>query len=51
MSTIQDVRIAEKKVHAILNALKQVGADDPDNLTRELMTATDEYAKAVRELK
>jgi hypothetical protein len=51
MSTIQDVRAAEKKVNDILSALKRIGANDPENLAHELMSATDEYAKAVRELK
>lgn len=51
MSTIQDVRAAEKRVREILEALKQSGANNPENLNQKLMTATDEYAKAVRELK
>jgi len=51
MSTIQDVRAAEKKLHEILDALKKIGANDPENLTQQLSSASDEYAKAVRELK
>jgi len=51
MSTIQDVRVAERKVQEILNELKDAGANDPQNLTQKLMAASDEYAKAVRELK
>lgn len=51
MFSIQDVRAAEKKVLEILNALKKRGANDSENLTLELINATDEYAKAVRELK
>ena len=51
MSTIQDVREAEQKVQEILDALKKAKANDPQNLTQKLMSATDEYAKAVRELK
>jgi hypothetical protein len=50
MSTIQDVRAAEKKVQEILNALKQIGANDSENLTHELMRASEGYAKSVREL-
>ena len=41
MSTIQD----------LLDALKKLGANDPENLRQKLMTASDEYAKAVRELR
>ena len=51
MSTIEDVRAAEQKVQAILEALTKARANDPDNLRQELMCASDEYAKAVRELK
>ena len=51
MSTIQDVRVAAKKLQAILDALKNAGASDPQNLTQQLTSASEEYAKAVRELK
>lgn len=51
MSTIQDVRAAEKKVQNILDALKIAGASDPENLRQKLASASDEYAKAMRELK
>jgi hypothetical protein len=51
MSTIQDVRVAEQKVQELLAALKRLGADDPENIRQKLMSASDEYAKAVRELK
>lgn len=51
MSTIHDVRTAEEKLQAILKALKHAGADDPQNLTQQLTIASEEYAKAVRELK
>lgn len=50
MSTIHEVRMAEKQVQEILEALKKAGAQDPENLTQKLMQASDEYAKAVREL-
>lgn len=51
MSAIQDVRAAEEKLQAILEALKRKGARDPQNLTQKLVSASDEYAKGVRELK
>jgi hypothetical protein len=51
MSTIEEVRAAEKKVLEILDALKKAGAQDPNHLRTELKNATDEYARAVRELK
>lgn len=50
MSTIHEVRAAEKRVRAVLDALKTVDAQDPDNLRDEVKNATDEYARAVREL-
>lgn len=51
MSTIQEVRAAEQKVREIYEELQKTSARDPENLTQKLMTATDEYAKVVRELK
>lgn len=51
MSTIQDVRAAEKKVQEIVDALKNASAGDPENLRQKLVSASDEYARAVRELK
>jgi len=50
VSTIEEVRAAEKRVQEILDALKKTGAQDPNHLSNELMNATDEYARAVREL-
>jgi len=50
MSTIQDVRAAEKKVQEVLDALKKADAQDPNHLGVELRNATDEYARAVRGL-
>jgi hypothetical protein len=50
MSTINEVREAEKRVQEVLDALKKAGAQDPNNLGDELRKATDEYARAVREL-
>ena len=51
MSTIEEVRAAEEKVQELLDALKKAGASDPNDLSAKLKNATDEYAKAVRELK
>lgn len=51
MSTISEVRAAEKRVQEIVEALKQAGAQDPNHLLTELQQATDQYAKAVRELR
>lgn len=51
MSTIQEVKAAEQKVREIYDALRKTGAEDPQNLMQKLMSATDDYAKAVRELK
>jgi len=50
VSTIEEVRAAEKKVQEVLEALKKAGAQDPNHLSDELKNATDEYARAVREL-
>ena len=50
MSTIEEVRAAEKRVQKVLDALKKAGAEDPSHLSDELKNATDDYAKAVREL-
>jgi predicted Zn-dependent protease len=50
MSTIEEVRKAEKRVQEVLEALKKASAQDPNHLSAELMNATDDYARAVREL-
>jgi hypothetical protein len=50
MSTIQEARAAEQKVQMTLDALKMAGAQDPNHLADELLNATHEYARAVREL-
>jgi hypothetical protein len=50
MSTIEEVRAAEKKVQEVLEALKKASAQDPNHLGIELKNATDDYARAVREL-
>ena len=51
MSTIEEVRAAEKKVQEVLEALKEAGAQDPSQLSTDLQNATDEYARVVRELR
>jgi len=38
-------------VKEVLEALKKTDAEDPDHLRIQLQNATDEYARAVRELK
>jgi len=50
MSTIEEVRAAEKRVEKVLEALQRAGAQDLNHLSNELGNATDEYARAVREL-
>ena len=50
MSTIEEVREAEKRVEKVLEALKRTGAQDPNHLSDELRNATVEYARAVREI-
>jgi hypothetical protein len=50
MSTIEEVRTAEKKVQEVLDALRKVGTQDPNDLSTDLRNATDDYARAVREL-
>jgi len=50
MSTIEQVKAAEKRVKTALEALKKAPADCPSHLADELAKATDEYARLVREL-
>lgn len=53
MSTIGEVRAAEKRVKDALDALKEANVRDQnlqDRLGAELKSATDEYSKAVLEL-
>lgn len=51
MSTIEEVRAAETKVQEVWDALKKAEVEDLNHLSDELRKATDEYARAVRELK
>jgi len=50
MSTIEEVRAAETRVQSVLDVLKKAGSQDPNQLSDELKKATDDYARAVREL-
>ncbi len=51
MTTIERVREAEKKLQDILRELKSKSMDGPDELHERLAKATDEYVKAVADLK
>jgi len=51
ISTIEEVRAAEKKVQKVLDAPKKADARDAGDLSADLTKATDEYAKVVRELR
>jgi hypothetical protein len=50
MSTIDEVREADKKVQEVLEALKKARAEEQDQLGMQLRQATDDYTKAIREL-
>lgn len=50
MSTIDELRAAEKRVQEITEAIKRAAAEDQDRLGIELQKATDEYARLIREL-
>src|SRR5271169_5490513 len=50
VSTIEDVRAAEKRVQQLVYALRQAPAHDPNRLADDLREASDEYAKVVHEL-
>ncbi|HXJ89253.1 MAG TPA: hypothetical protein VMS18_20720 [Candidatus Binatia bacterium] len=51
MSTIQEVRAAEKKVQVILRELRKTDLTNRDDLHERLAQATDEYVNAVSELR
>ena len=51
MSTIDDVRAAEKKMRKMLDTLKDAQPQDRDRLQIELRKLSDDYAKAIREPK
>ena len=51
MSSIQEVQAAEKKVQAVLRELRKTDLTSRDDLHQQLARATDEYVKAIAELK
>jgi hypothetical protein len=51
MSTLEEVRAAEKRMRELFDRLKHADAADADNLTAQLKQATDDYAKAIRALR
>ena len=51
MASIQEVQVAEKKVQAVLRELKKADLTSRDDLHQQLAEATDEYVKAVADLK
>lgn len=50
MSTIYEVRAAEEKMNNVLEALKRADAQNSNHLGAEVRSASDEYARVVREL-
>ena len=50
MSTINEVSAAEEKMKTILDSLKTSNAEDANYLGTELRSASDEYARTVRDL-
>jgi hypothetical protein len=51
MLSIQEVEAAEKKVQAVLRELKKTDLKSRDDLHQQLAEATDEYVKAIADLK
>jgi hypothetical protein len=51
MFTIHEVSVAEAKMRSVQDALKTAKAEGPNYLHTELECASDEYARAVGELK
>lgn len=50
MSTIEEVRAAETRVQELQDALRKTDAGDQNDLADKPKIATDDYARAVREL-
>lgn len=50
MSTIEEVRKAEKRLQEVMETLKKASVQDPNHVVTDLKNATDDYARAVREL-
>jgi hypothetical protein len=51
MSSIQEVQVAEKRVQTVLRELKNTDLASRDDLHQQLAEVTDEYVKAVSDLK
>lgn len=51
MSTVEEVREAEKKARELLEKLRNARAFDPENLCEQVEHAVRVYKKAVRELR
>ena len=51
MSSLEEVRAAEKRMRELVEKLRKADANDADNLTAQLRQATDNYATAVRALR
>jgi hypothetical protein len=47
---MNEVRAAEEKMKTILDGLKTSSAEDPNCFGTELKSASDEYARVVRDL-
>ena len=50
MSTVEDVREAEKKARELLERLRKASTLDPDHLCEQVEHAISTYKRAVREL-
>jgi hypothetical protein len=51
MSTIDEVRATERRLQEVLDALKRADPPDQNCVGDELNKVSDDYARAVRELK
>lgn len=51
MATIEKVQLAEKKVQEVLHELMKTDLTSRDDLHEELKKATEEYVKAVSDLR
>jgi hypothetical protein len=51
MSTVEEVRAAERRLQEVLDALGRADPREQSRVGDELNKASDDYARAVRELK
>lgn len=51
MSCIQEVQLAEKKLQAVLRELKKTDLTSRNDLHQQLAEVTDEYVKAIADLR